>query len=591
MGTEKVEILLIEGSPSEADLIQKMLSDAGQFEFSVQSVHCLAEGLQLLQERKFDIVLVDLLLPDSQGLDTALAVRRHAKQTAVVALTVLDDHEAALKALSMDIQDYLLICEITGPLLSRAIRYAMQRKRDSESLRESEDRFTSFMLHLSAAAWIKDPGGRYIYANTEAERIFSTPLSVLRGKTDEEVFPPETAREFRRNDERVLATGGSLQTTEVLRQPDGIEHHSIVSKFAVPDPNGQPAYVAGIAFDITELKRAQEALRESEAKFSKIFDTAPMSITISTLADGVFVDINEEGVRLSGYRRDEVVGRTALEFDIWKDPAERARMIDEIAKKGAVRDREMTFIDKQGNILCGLFSAVVIDIQGKKHLLSIVSDITERKRLEEALRKSERKFSRIFHAVPSLLGICTLEEGRFIDVNESALETLGYLREEVIGRTALELGIWEDESVRDGVLQALERQEPVQNLEIRFRGKSGQPLVGLYSGELVEIDGDRYLVSLVRDITERKKAEETIQASEAKFRTIFDSVNDAIFIRDVKSGAIVDVNRRMCEMYGMTRTEALHATFGELSSNTPPLSSGGRRTLFQKGRARPAATL
>ena len=717
MQTDKLEILLIEGSPSEADLIQEMLSEAGRFEFSLQHVQYLAEGLRLLQGKNFDVILVDLVLPYSQGLENALTIRRQAQRTPVVALTVLDDEATALKLLSMDIQDYLIKGEITGPLLSRAIRHAIQRKRDSELLRENADRFKSFMLHLSAAAWIKDLGGKYIYANAEAERIFSTPLSVLQGKTDEEVFPPETAREFRKNDERVFAEGGSLQTTEVLVQAGGIEHHSIVSKFAVPDPDGKPAYVAGIAFDITDLIRAEEALRESQEKFSKIFDTVPVGITISTLDDGRFVDINEEGERLSGYRRDEVIGRTALEFNIWKDPAERARMIEEILKKGVVHNREMALLDKKGTVLRGLFSAVVIEIRGKKHLLSMVSDITERKRLEddrerllaefeavlyslnegvvicdlegniltinpaalalygfervedfprlrpqyqevfdlfdldgrpvpfdewpvvrvchgerftdyelhvqrkdtgksllfsysgtpvrtkpgnlilsvitlhditerrrmeEAIRKSERKFSKIFHAVPALLGICTLEEGRFIDVNESALESLGYKREEVIGKTALELGLWEDESVRAKVMQTMEGQESIRNLEIRFRGKSGQALVGLYSGELVDLDGDRYLLSLVKDITERKKAEESIRASEAKFRTIFDSVNDAIFIHDVKSGAIIDVNQRMCELYGMTRTKALHATVGELSSNIPPYRQEDAATWFKK---------
>src|SRR5262245_60437395 len=117
-----------------------------------------------------------------------------------------------------------------------------------ESLRESEQRFASFMRHMPAAAWMKDMEGRYVYANAEAERIFSTPLAALLGKTDRDLFPPEAARQFGKNDSQVLSEGGNLRTTQVLRQADGIEHYSIVDKFAVNGPDGKPAYVAGVAF-------------------------------------------------------------------------------------------------------------------------------------------------------------------------------------------------------------------------------------------------------------------------------------------------------------------------------------------------------
>jgi PAS domain S-box-containing protein len=148
-----------------------------------------------------------------------------------------------------------------------AINDVSERKRAEEALRQSEQRFSSFMLHLPAAAWIKDIQGRYIYANEEAEQIFSTPLRALLGKTDFEIFPTETAHQFVRNDQRALAEGGSIETTEVLRQADGIDHYSIVSKFAVPGADGKPMCVAGVAFDITKRKLAEEALRQSEEKY------------------------------------------------------------------------------------------------------------------------------------------------------------------------------------------------------------------------------------------------------------------------------------------------------------------------------------
>jgi PAS domain S-box-containing protein len=630
-----------------------------------------------------------------------------------------------------------------------------------EKLRESEQRFASFMFHLPAAAWMKDLLGRYEYANAEAECIFSMPLSELTGKTDEEIFPPETARQFRENDERVLAEGGHLRTTEVLRQTDGIEHHFIVSKFTVPSPDGQPAYVAGVAFDITERKRAEEvlrfsesryralfrdnptmiftldadwkilsvnpfgasqlgytinelegqpvlkifheddrpalaeqlhrclqnpdqvhrwqfrkvrkdgsllwveeiaqavhdlngvlnilvvcqditerkrteealrleknftdtvinsmpgifyvfgdqeqlirwnkrleefsgrspeemptlrphdfvaeeyhgllesklgevfvehrnadaelllldregrkipfyctgspmnvgdktylvglgvdiserkraeeALRESESKFSKAFQAAPDLFTISTLEDGRYIEVNEALERTLQYGRDEVIGRTARELNIWENPDDRVKVVRMLREKKKVRDFETRFRSKTGTVIVGLLSAELIEMKGEECLVAITKDITERKRTEEALRKSEKRFSKIFHSVPALIGITTVAEGRCIDVNETCLRILGYRREEMIGKTMLELGVWESKSARDRVIRLLEEHGMVRDLEINFRGKTGKTFTGVFSAELVDFNGDRYILSMVNDITERKQMEEEIE--------------------------------------------------------------------------------
>src|SRR5215471_13414582 len=120
-----------------------------------------------------------------------------------------------------------------------------------EALRQSERRFAVFMQNLPGAAWIKTLDGRYVYVNQEGERIFQTRLEDLRGKTDEEVFAPEIAAQFRANDRRAIATGRGFQTIESLRQPNGL-HYSIMSKFPIVYDNGNAVLVGSVAFDITE---------------------------------------------------------------------------------------------------------------------------------------------------------------------------------------------------------------------------------------------------------------------------------------------------------------------------------------------------
>jgi signal transduction histidine kinase len=129
MEKQKIEVLLIEDNLAEADLIKEMLAKAPRDEYSVHHAAYLGEAIGWLQGHQFDVALVDLGLPDSQGLDTALSVRNQSSRMPIVVLTCLDDEDAALKSLEMGIQDYLVKSEINGKLLIRAIRYAIQRKR------------------------------------------------------------------------------------------------------------------------------------------------------------------------------------------------------------------------------------------------------------------------------------------------------------------------------------------------------------------------------------------------------------------------------------------------------------------------------
>ena len=147
--------------------------------------------------------------------------------------------------------------------LLAAITDISDRRKTEEALRISDERFILFMRHLPGAAWMKDMEGRYVYVNETAERIFSLPLSAIRGKTDDDVFPPETAAQFRENDRRAIESAKGIQTIEALPHGDGI-HYSVVSKFPIFNPEGRPILVGGIAIDITERQRAEQALGEAQ---------------------------------------------------------------------------------------------------------------------------------------------------------------------------------------------------------------------------------------------------------------------------------------------------------------------------------------
>jgi PAS domain S-box-containing protein len=140
-----------------------------------------------------------------------------------------------------------------------------ERSSAEDVLRASEQRFARFMRHLPGLAWIKSLEGRYAYMNDAAAAAFGHPKNELYGRTDEEIFAPETAASFRENDRLALESEGGRMIIETLEQPDGT-HYSMVNKFPIPGPDGQVAWIGGMAFDVTEMRRAERAVAESEAR-------------------------------------------------------------------------------------------------------------------------------------------------------------------------------------------------------------------------------------------------------------------------------------------------------------------------------------
>ncbi|GFO57031.1 hypothetical protein GMSM_40380 [Geomonas sp. Red276] len=144
-------------------------------------------------------------------------------------------------------------------------------------------------------------------------------------------------------------------------------------------------FLVSIGVSNRQRSEAENALRESEEKFAKAFHTAPIPMVISTIEDGTYLEVNEEFERQHGYRRSEVIGRTAVELDLWCDSHVRQEIVDCLKAGGAVRDREVTLRDREGGLRFGLYSGSVIEVQGKKLMLALRTDLTERKRMEEEI--------------------------------------------------------------------------------------------------------------------------------------------------------------------------------------------------------------
>jgi PAS domain S-box-containing protein len=310
------------------------------------------------------------------------------------------------------------LLEMMGTVAGQ-VGHFVERKRAEEQLRESERRFARFMHHLPGLAWVKDSEGRYVYANDAAERAFRTPRAELYGKTDAEIFGPETAAQFEQNDRRASASGAGVQVVETLADGDGVLRHSLVSKFPMTGPDGGVISVGGMAVDITDRLRAEEALRatqkELEARVAeRTADLARANEFLKALleniqdgivacdAGGVLTLFNRATREFHGLPEEPIPAEQwAAHYDLYRADGKTLLAAEEIplyrALRGeGVRDGEMVIAPKGGRPRTLLASGQAFyDDRGAK-LGAVVSmhDITQRKEAEEALHQARAELER-----------------------------------------------------------------------------------------------------------------------------------------------------------------------------------------------------
>ena len=233
---------------------------------------------------------------------------------------------------------------------------------------------------------------RILRVNPEFTRLFGhAPEDVIGRDLDELVAPPELLAEAHQVT-RQVSSGRSVTLETMRRRKDGSGVHVAIQGTPVLADGGQVA-VYGLYRDITERKRAEEALRVSEEKFSKAFRSSPDLVTLSTIDAGELLDVNDTFLAATGYAREELIGRPMDQVHLWVDPAERRGLVEQLRRHGSARNIECSFRNKAGEVRVGLVSAEILDIGGRACMLTVSNDITERKQQERALRASEERYA------------------------------------------------------------------------------------------------------------------------------------------------------------------------------------------------------
>jgi len=267
---------------------------------------------------------------------------------------------------------------------------------------------------------------------------------------------------------------------------------------------------------LSELTEARQKIAElenerAERKFVKAFKSSPDPLAIVDLERGKYTDINDAYVKFFGYEPEEVIGKTGLDFGIWLSLPKWREIEKLIRAQGNLNSYQVQLRRKTGEIRTYLLSAETFWLQGKQQIIYAAKDITERSRMEEALRVSEERFSKAFHASPVAMTITSIRSGKVIGMNESASKIFGYDQEEVINNSTIDLGIWINPAERLEIKNAIVNRQSITDMERAFYRNDGSLRIALFSAESIEIDNEPCVLSIITDITERKQAEEEIR--------------------------------------------------------------------------------
>ncbi|NTW98507.1 MAG: PAS domain S-box protein [Geobacteraceae bacterium] len=421
-------------------------------------------------------------------------------------------------------------------LLEAALRE--QERADSERLHESEALYKSILKASPDIITVTDLAGLVRMASPSSLTMF--------GYTREEEMLGRLITDFLVPEDRERAHANiTLMHQGVFTGPGEYRGlHSTGSVFDIEanaefirDSTNQPTGMVFIVRDITERKRAIDALKESEEHFKLTFYTSPDSINITRLEDGLYIDINEGFTRMSGYTREDVIGKTAIEINIWYYPEDRQEMIRRLKETGYCENFETMFRKKDGSTIIGFFSARIISLNGIPHLISVTQDITERKRAEKALFESESLYHSILKASPDNITIADLD-GRVRVASPSGLTMFGYTREdEVVGCFVTDFLVPEDRERAHANIALIRLGVVTGPNEYRGLHAEGSVFDIEVNAEFIrdEINQPTGMVFIVRDITERKRAEKALRESESLYRSILKASPDIIIITDLDS--------------------------------------------------------
>ncbi|HEY0458119.1 MAG TPA: PAS domain S-box protein [Pyrinomonadaceae bacterium] len=439
--------------------------------------------------------------------------------------------------------------EIVGA--SKIARDITESRRAEDALRESQAILALSMQSSRMGVWTRDLATETVWWSEELEEIFGLERESFGG-SEKDFF------DFVHEDDREPAWSEILQAIDEnreysvefrFRHTDGSVRWMEGRGRAVYSEKGAPVRLYGIGIDITERKKTDDKLRESEERFAKAFNSSPLVLTITSLKTGKLIEVNETFVRTTGFTREETIGRSTAELGLWANSIDRAAELAAVQETGEIRDLEYIFRVKDGREIVGLLSAQLLEIRGEPCALTIIQDITERKKATEI---SERYRLLSMRARDVILFF--RPDGQIVDANEAAEQTYGYGQTDLLKMRIHDLRAPEMSGALEDQL-AKANNGGIQFETVHLR-RDGTPFPVEVTSVGADIGGERLLISIIRDITDRRRNEEVVRQSMKQLALVTDIAPVYIAQCDRES-RFKFVNKAYADRFGITPGDCL----------------------------------
>ncbi len=522
MEDKTIKVLLIEDNPDDLKLIKRKLDRSVNARFAITPVSKLQDGLEHLARNGTDLVLSDLSLPDSHGLDTVTKILCEAPHIPLVVLSGFDDEAIAIKAVKSGAQDYLVKGQLEDTQIERSLSYAIERSRLQHELEQYTQEICNIQANLlkileknADAIIVVSEGKNILFTNPAAESLLECKKKDLLNKPFD--FPLD---------------GG--KTSEIDISHDGQE--KTVAEMSVVEINweGKPAYLASLR-NITERKQAEDALAESEEFSTSLLENSPNPITVVN-PDTSLKYVNPAFEKLMGFTLKEIAG-VKMPYPWWLEEkrGERLTGVQQGEISGNVIMEQMNQT-KNGEHIWVEIRITPINVNGVfKYYLSNWVDVTQRKRVEETLRFSDAAFKSIHESVVATDTDFTIKRW-----NKISEQIYGTNASEAIGKKLLDvIEIVETRPGENNKRFKMIEDNGYYQEEQLHRTKYGEVWVDI-SLQAIEDAGKRYgWVALASAVTQRKLAEEALKRSEEKYRELISTSIDGIVSTDHQMRIII----------------------------------------------------
>lgn len=449
------------------------------------------------------------------------------------------------------------------------VRCRLREREQVERELQHERDFSSAVIETAGAlVVVLDPQGGIVRFNRACERATGYSFSEVEGRPFWDLLLQEEIEPVKKVFEDLIA--GQLPASYVNCLVTKDETHRLIAwtNTILTNAEGLVVYVIGTGIDITERQQAEAALRQSEERYRQIVETANEGIWMVDAQERTTF-VNTQAAGMLGYTREEMLG--TLLFDYMDERVQAIAKVDlERRHQGLSDRRDFQFRHKDGSTLWAIVSAAPHYTDQGQYCgaIAMITDITDRKRAEKALKNSERRLSEIINFLPDATFVAD-EKGCIVAWNRAMEELTGITAEAIIGKgdqeyaisfygerrpMLIDLVLTSDSSIESYYARINHKEQVLTTETFAPSLKPGGAFIWSLATPLYDAQGNiNGAIQSVRDITERRLAEQALRRSEEKFRDLFETCRDAIFIAEVSTGRLVDVNEAACRLIGLPK--------------------------------------